>query len=676
MRHMILCFLWLLGPVWVWAQPAPLPLPKVSKELLAEKSYTFFPDAEAIIIQDYGDLNFFVLGGKMKLHYRYLRQVKILKESGTRWAEIRIPYLESEKVVEILAYTYTLAEHDGKVVKVKLDKEEITDQALGEGEYVKILRIPKPRPGAVIAYRYSIQTEDYGRLRPWQFQYEIPVAYSQYITRIPSEFSYLAIFQGENHNLDRKSTSLPQTQRYRFVERMGDFPRVFPKNQSVGVAFMPEESYSMTNVPAFKEEPLMGSPNNYISRIRFQLSEVEGLEDGKGKIVQTWKDLNDRLLIHPQFGRQLTKYTQWEKAVSEMLTSRPEERLRMEAIYEKLREQIRWNGIYGIFVVKDLPEVYAQKTGNSAEVNLLLTAILQAEGFKAYPVLVSTREHGQVNELFPILEQFNHVITEVDFKGERIYMDATQAFIPMGMLPFNVINGQGFRIGEKKATWLPLRPRHEKHRRTYARFVMDDQGHLTGKIRHLDKGYSAARTRALLAGYDQQVEDFFRDEIIAEFSDAELGEFDITDQYLIGEPVSTKAEFKTSDFVTITDDVILLSPLLSEGYEENPFGMGERNYPVDFGVPIVEQYLLVLTLPDGYSFDVVPEDIHVVLPRDGGKFSYQTLIIQGKHIQILSKIEINKTFFSPEEYSAIRSFFDHIAAKHNEKLIIKRGKGN
>jgi hypothetical protein len=114
---------------------------------------------------------------------------------------------------------------------------------------------------------------------------------------------------------------------------------------------------------------------------------------------------------------------------------------------------------------------------------------------------------------------------------------------------------------------------------------------------------------------------------------------------------------------------------LSEGYEENPFGLGERNYPVDFGVPIVEQFLLVLTLPDGYTFDVIPEEIHVVLPRDAGRFRYQTLVIQGRHIQILSEIEINKTVFDPEEYGAIRSFFDHIAAKHTEKLIIGRGNG-
>lgn len=675
MRYIGLCLLWSMGIMLAWGQQTPLPLPKVSKELLAGKSYTDYPDVEAIITQDYGDLSYFVVGGKMKLYYRYLRQVKVLTDQGAQWAEIKIPYQESERIIDIAAITYTLADDDDKVVKVKLDKNGISDRALGKGEYEKVVRLPKPRPGAVIAYRYSVLTEDYGRLRPWQFQYEIPVLHSEYVTRIPSEFSYLTIFQGHNHNLERNSNSLPQTQRYRFVERMGDFPRVYPRGQGAGIAFMAEESYYMKNVPAFKPEPLMGSPNNYISRIRFQLSEVKGLENGKGKIVQTWRDLNERMLSHPQFGRQLSKHSNWKDEVNGMLTSRPEDRVRMEAIFEKLRERTRWTGVYGIFVQQELPEIFENKVGNSAEINLLLAAMLRSEGFKAYPVLVSTRDHGMVNELFPMLEQFNHVITQVDFRGERIFMDATQAFIPMGMLPFNVVNGMGYRVGEKKSGWLPLRPQHAKHRRTYARFIMNDEGRLEGKIRHLDKGYSAARTRAILASYDQQVEDFFKDNLIAEFSDAELGEFSVKDQHLIGEPVSTGVDLNTSDFVTITEDLVLLSPILSEGYEENPFGLGERNYPVDFGVPIVEQFLLVLTLPDGYTFDVIPEEIHVVLPRDAGRFRYQTLVIQGKHIQILSEIEINKTIFDPEEYGAIRSFFDHIAAKHTEKLIIGRGNG-
>ncbi len=672
MRYIGLCFLWLMGISTLWGQPAPLALPKVSRALLAEKSYPDFPEAEAIILQDYGELDYAVMGGKLKLYYRYLRQIKILENSGERWTEIRIPYSEDEKIVDMTALTYTLTEEEDKVVKVKIDKDGISDRALGEGQYERILRIPQPLPGSIIEYRYMIQTEDYGRLRPWQFQHDIPVLHSQYMTRIPSEFTYMVILQGENHPLSRQTKSYPQQQRYRFVDKIDDYPRVYPRGNSDGINFMDEESYIMTNVPPFKAEPLMSSPNNYLAKIRFQLKEVEGLGNGKGKIVQTWKDLNDRMLVHPQFGRQLSKYTNWENEVAAMLTSNPVERLRMEAIFAKVHERIRWNGTYGIFVKNDLPEVYEQKTGNSAEINLLLTAMLQSEGFKASPVLVSTREHGEVSELFPMLEQFNHVIVQVDFKGERIFMDASQDFVPMGMLPFNVVGGQGFRIGDKRALWLPLRARHAKYRRTYARFIMDEEGRLNGKIRHLDKGYSAARTRSLLAGYDQQVEGFFKDEMIAEFGDAELGVFSVTDQYLVGEPVATRAEINTSDFVTMTDEMVLLSPLLSEGYELNPFGLGERKYPVDFGVPIMEQFLLVLTIPDGFQFEVVPEDIRVVLPRDAGSFSYQTMVIQGKHIQILSKIEINKTVFQPEEYDAIRSFFDHIAAKHAEKLIIRK----
>jgi hypothetical protein len=658
------------------AQPTALNLPKVSKELLATEQYESFPDAEAVITQDYGDLSFMVVNGQLKLYYRYLRQVKVLQEPGAKWATVRIPYKADEKITQVFGTTYTLSENGNKVVRVKFNKDDILDYRLAGSQREMVLRLPPPRPGAVFAYSYVLQTEDYGRLRPWQFQQSIPVLYSEYVTHIPEEFEYLGILQGENKDLRKETSNQAQSHRFRFVQREDGLPRVIAKQVHHSLPPMATiSSYSMSEIPAFEEEPLMSSPNNYMPRLRFQLSRVKGLDEGNGRIIRSWRDLNDRLLAHPNFGQQLGLYADWKAETQRLLGDLPEGREQIEQLFNQVRKRINWNRVYGTFAEQDLPEVYRNKAGNSVEINLLLTAMLRSLEYKAYPVLVSTRSHGQVSSLFPILEQFNHVIVQVDYRGERILMDASQDFVPMGMLPAHLINGLGYRIHERRSGWQPLRPQHEKFRRTYARFVLDEDGRLNGRIRHLDKGYSAARTRAMLANYDQEVESFFRDHMIAEFDEFELGELSVKDKDRLGEPVATKYEIGTSDYVTQSGELVLVSPLLSEGYDQNPFGMGERRYPVDFGVPIAEQYLLVLSLPDNYEFEVVPEDIQVNLPNDGGRFLYRTLIINN-HIQLLSKIEINKTLFKPGEYDALRSFFDHIAAKHSQKLVIrKRSRG-
>lgn len=53
-------------------------------------------------------------------------------------------------------------------------------------------------------------------------------------------------------------------------------------------------------------------------------------------------------------------------------------------------------------------KAYKDKTGNIADINLMLTAMLRSAGLTANPVLVSTRSNGIA--LFPNRNAFNYVI--------------------------------------------------------------------------------------------------------------------------------------------------------------------------------------------------------------------------------------------------------------------------
>jgi hypothetical protein len=60
-----------------------------------------------------------------------------------------------------------------------------------------------------------------------------------------------------------------------------------------------------------------------------------------------------------------------------------------------------------ILVMKAL-KAYKDKTGNVAEINLMLTAMLRYAGLNANPVLVSTRSNGIA--MFPNRTAFNYVM--------------------------------------------------------------------------------------------------------------------------------------------------------------------------------------------------------------------------------------------------------------------------
>lgn len=122
--------------------------------------------------------------------------------------------------------------------------------------------------------------------------------------------------------------------------------------------------------------------------------------------------------------------------------------LLLKNTYEFVRDNFAWNGDYGKYVEDDLKDVYKTRSGNAAEINLTLIAMLNACGVAANPVLVSTKENGI--PMFPTLEGFNYVIAGVDLGEELILLDATEKFGNPNILTERVYNWEG-RLVKKMA---------------------------------------------------------------------------------------------------------------------------------------------------------------------------------------------------------------------------------
>ncbi|MBW7892486.1 MAG: hypothetical protein H3C48_15965, partial [Chitinophagaceae bacterium] len=73
--------------------------------------------------------------------------------------------------------------------------------------------------------------------------------------------------------------------------------------------------------------------------------------------------------------------------------------------------------------------------------NLLLAAMMKQQGIEAYPVLLSTRDHGYTNELYPLINRFNYVVCAVKIEGIYYYLDATSPLIGFNYLPGYCYNG-------------------------------------------------------------------------------------------------------------------------------------------------------------------------------------------------------------------------------------------
>jgi len=69
---------------------------------------------------------------------------------------------------------------------------------------------------------------------------------------------------------------------------------------------------------------------------------------------------------------------------------------------------------------------------------------------------VSTRKHGFVRKSFPVVDQFNATICKLEMDGGVYLLDATDRFLPFGLLPERCLNGEGWVISEEGSGWIKL----------------------------------------------------------------------------------------------------------------------------------------------------------------------------------------------------------------------------
>ena len=116
------------------------------------------------------------------------------------------------------------------------------------------------------------------------------------------------------------------------------------------------------------------------------------------------------------------------------------------AVLNYVKSNVNWNGYNGYSCDDGVKKAYKDETGNVAEINLMLTAMLQTAGLKVNPVLISTRANGI--SIFPNHSAFNYVIAAVETTEGLILLDATSKFSTPNVLPFRDLNWKGRLIGK------------------------------------------------------------------------------------------------------------------------------------------------------------------------------------------------------------------------------------
>jgi transglutaminase-like putative cysteine protease len=618
---------------------------------------TYGPDtsAAAVILREYGYSAIENMVEGIVLVHRYHVKIKILTAKGLEHANVSVPLFKKgeqrEKFISARASSFNIDE--GYIKETQLIPKEIYLETIDKNWEQKKFAIPGVRVGSVIEYEYEVHTPYFYNFKPWEFQSEIPKISSEYIAIIPANFRYNISLRG--------LLTLKKNESEVLKDRF---------SAAGGKADCVKYIWSMQNIPAFYEEEYMTSKRNFLSSINFELLQIEYFDGRKDKITKEWKDVEHELKTADNFGVQLRRGKDIvDDAIEAVIAQELDPRVKAEKIFTFIRNWYDFNDNFSKYTETGIKKAFDSRKGNVGDINLSLIAALRYAGLNVEPMILSTRENGLPVELYPVLSEFNYVVAKLNI-GDKVYLlDATDDFLPFGLLPQRCLNGKGRVLGEKESYWYEIKPNERSRQVSTVSLVLGTDGSLNGTIKITYSGYRAAQKRSSVYSHPT-VDDYIKEKknSTTEFEVLNCAFENLED---LSKPLIETMTIALEDFPLETARSFFFNPYLGGRWEKNPFHLTERLFPVDFAVPIDETLLFSMEYPADMKVTDIPEKAAFALPNNGGKFLYQGQV-NGQKLFLNSSLIISNPIYYAPEYPALKEFFNRVVKVQSSDLVIEK----
>ncbi|MCB0646298.1 MAG: DUF3857 domain-containing protein [Saprospiraceae bacterium] len=612
----------------VFAQPAKIitfgNVPAVDLEM---RIYEPDTSAGAVILEDMGTLmieykkNFVT---KLQRHTR----IKVLKESGTVYGDLLIPFTHGEKLETITDLKVMVHHPDGR--KQSISKKSFVTEKLDE-QY-SVIKVPCPgvQVGSIIEYAYDLRSKNFLMPREWYFQSDIPTRYSCFRMLETDDFRYTFILIG---NEEVKDDSI---------------------------------NFQAFDLPALTQEVFVTWPESYCTRLTLQLNAIRS-GFFMQPVLNTWEDLAQGLKVLPYFGVAINETNVNAKAWEELeqkLSGIDDERLKAKIIYDHVVSKVEWNGLYTIYTGKSKNEVWNSGTGTTADINALIINLMLRAGLQAHPVLGCPRNLGWFNDRMPVMDNIKYFFGEVMANGERILFNGINKGVPFGYLPENDYNGKAVLLNKDTAQVIDIPAQYSTD---YHVILLDikEEGLVDVNISSIYHGV-ALEFRTELQKEEKQKE--YLMQLLDAYQNVEILEY-----------TSAKKDSIFEENIHLTFDLnatneqefIYLQQSLMSSFIKNPFVARTRKYPMDFAYLAEENIHLIINIPEGYQLESLPASKSIQSEKGEIAFNVEYQLNE-KVLDIEKSASVNSAFIFPSRYDDIKYTFAEIERLNNDILVLKK----
>jgi transglutaminase-like putative cysteine protease len=629
-------------------------IPKADLEL---KSFNSDTSVSAMVLCSYGEAR---INDNLGIDYNVHMRIKIFTPAGYEHGTVVLGLYtkgDAEQISDLKGATYTL-DGSGEIVRTKLEKNMIFEEEIDNTTTRFRFTLPALKPGCVIEYRYKIVRESWFHISSWTFQKSIPVRWSEFRAIIPMAMAYARLLKGYERFAVKEETEV-------FQPFSGGAHGYFGSSPVRCTQYR----WVMRDLPAFTEEAYITAVSDYASSVEMQLGEYALPGGGSRKVLKTWDAVIKELLDDKEFGDMAEPNGRVRDLTATVIVGKEKPIEKLSAMYDYVRNTIVWDGNRRVFGGGSVKDVLESKKGSSADINLLLAAMLRSAGIDAHPVILSTRANGQVTETYPMLSPFNTTVVRAKASGNDYVLDATDPLRKFDLIPTSILNVRGLVIRPGAVEWITITSPKRYVHRTAAMLTVDTTGEVHGTLESSDEEYSALAKRRDLR--EKKPIEIARDIFSTEKTGLTLDSVTVTGQDSVDGPLKISAQGIGASYAQVSGDFIYINPAVVDRLTSSPFKLKDRKFPVDMSYKRAFVTSMNLKIPAGYEVKELPWSVRFSVGPGDATYTRESAAVGGM-IQVVMRMTINATIFQPSSYSSLKEFYEKIVTAESDQIVLKK----
>ncbi len=424
----------------------------------------------------------------------------------------------------------------------------------------------------------------------------------------------------------------------------------------------------LENLPAIDSEPYSPPAREIMPQILWAPGKFEF--HGVPGDMSSWQGFG--AWIHSLLTGRQELSSEFKAQLHAMTDTCANDRSKVDVIYRYLAQTTRYVSIQlGIGGWQPFPasEVCRTGFGDCKGLTNYLCAMLHEVGVPANYVVIRSGQRHLVTE-FPS-NQFNHVIAQVPLPGDTLWLECTaSAFVPLGYVHESIAGNDALLIDEGGGHLVRLPNYSPEQNVSYnrAHIMLQDDG--SAKV-NVDMQYECRQYEDMLP-LMSRTEQQRRDAMLGalNLSAVMLGDFSFTehkDSYATPH-IDVSMQLESRKLANITGSRMFV-PVGIFHKVTVPRALQQRVQPVHIDYGYVDVDTMVVTVPEGYVIEALPQQVNEVSPL--GELS-QTFEAGDNTITIVTRYLMRDGRYPATEYNTLRNFKTAVKKAYDQRIVLRR----